>query len=225
MVPGIVYCIMNSFEEYLRPTELCDFDEEPEIQAVASGLTASLINKHQKLDTLYRFVKELDYVYDDWYVKASDTLRAKAGMCSGKTNLFVAMLRSVGIPARYRVFKVEAELTLFEWITRQDKRIGHQMGEPYQEQDHVLAEVYINGWQAFDTSRDTPFEEGLTKLGIPLEIKPILSPDIPKALILASFDDWARDRQERRRLTGTERAVFALANEQLDKIRLIGRSQ
>lgn len=216
---------MNSLEEYLRPTELCDFDKAPDIRTVASGLTYNLINKHQKLDRLYRFVKELDYVYDDWYVKASDTLRAKAGMCSGKTNLLVAMLRSIGIPARYRVFKVEAELTLFKWITEQDKQIGHQMGEPYQEQDHVLAEAYIDGWQAFDTSRDTPFEEGLTKLGIPLELKPIISTGTPKPLILASFDDWARDRQERRRLTGTERTVFALANEQLSKIRLIGLSQ
>lgn len=217
---------MNSFEKYLRPTRLCDFDKAPDIRTVASGLTNSLTNKHQKLDTLYRFVKELAYVYDDWYVKASETLRAKAGMCSGKTNLLVAMLRSVGIPARYRVFKVEAELMLFEWITRQDKQIGHQMGEPYQEQDHVLAEVYIDGWQTFDTSRDTPFEEGLTKLGVPLELKPVLFPDTPEPLILASFDEWARDRQERRRLTGTERAaVFTLANEQLDKIRLIGRSQ
>jgi transglutaminase-like putative cysteine protease len=216
---------MSSFEKYLQPTRLCDFDKAHDIRTVALSLTDSLTNKREKLDTLYRFVKELDYVYDDWYVKASDTLQAKAGMCSGKTNLFVAMLRSVGIPARYRVFKVEAELMLFEWITRQDRQIGHQMGEPYQEQDHVLAEAYIDGWQAFDTSRDTPFEQGLTKLGIPLELKPILSSGTPKPLILTSFDDWARERQERRRLTGTERSVFALANEQLNKIRLIGRDQ
>jgi len=100
------------------------------------------------------------------------------------------------------------------------------MGEPYQEQDHVLAEVYINDWEAFDTSRDTPLEEGLTKLGIPLELKPLSLPDTPEPLILASFDDWARSRQEKRRFTGTERNnVFSLANEQLDKIRLIGRGK
>ena len=129
---------MNSFEEYLRPTELCNFDKALEIKAAALGLTASLLNKHQKLDTLYKFVKELDYVYADWYVKASDTLREKAGMCSGKTNLLIAMLRSVGIPARYRIFKVKAELMLFEWITGQDEQIARQMGEPYQKQDHDL---------------------------------------------------------------------------------------
>ena len=165
-------------------------------------------------------------MYEDWYVKASDTLKAKTGMCSGKTNLLVSMLRSVGIPARYRVFKVEAELMLFEWITSQDEQIAQQIGEPYQEQDHVLAEVYIDGWEAFDTSRDTPLEEGLTKLGIPLELKPLSSPDVAKPIVLASFDDWAKHRQERRRFTGTERTTaFSLANEQLEKIRLIGRGQ
>lgn len=217
---------MDSLEEYLRPTELCDFDEAMEIKAVASSLTAGMVNRHQKLDTIRRFVKEFDYVYEDWYVKASDTLHSKAGMCSGKTNLLIALLRSVGIPARYRIFKVEAELVLFEWITSQDKQIAQQMGEPYQEQDHVLAEVYIDGWAALDTSRDTPLEKGLEKLGIPLELKLLSSPDIPGPLVLASFDDWARDRQETRRLTDTERtAVFSLANEQLEKIRLIGRDQ
>lgn len=184
-----------------------------------------MVNEYQKLDTICKFVKEFDYAYDDWYVKASGTLQVKAGMCSGKTNLFVAMLRAVGIPARYRVLKVEAELMLFEWITGQDEQIAQQMGEPYHEQDHVLTEVYIDGWKAFDTSRDTPLEKGLRKLGIPVDIKPLSLPGIPKPLVLASFDDWARDRQGRRRLTGRERTVFSLANEQLEKIRLIGRSQ
>jgi transglutaminase-like putative cysteine protease len=216
---------MNSFKEYLQPTALCDFDRVPEIQSVAFDLTAGLLDKQQKLDAIFRFVKELDYVYDDWYVKASDTLQSRVGMCSSKTNLLVAMSRSVGIPARYRVFKVEAELMLFEWITGQDEQIGRQMGEPYQEQDHVLAEVYINGWQSFDTSRDTPFEKGLETLGLPVDIIPLSLPDTPEPLVLASFDEWARDRQQRRRLTGTERSVFALANEQLERIRLIGRGK
>jgi transglutaminase-like putative cysteine protease len=217
---------MISFEYYLRPTKLCDFDEATEIKTVASDLTAGLLNEHQKLDKICGFVKEFDYVYEDWYVRASDTLRTKAGMCSSKTNLLVAMLRSVGIPARYRVFKCEAELMLFEWITSQDEQIARQMGEPYQEQDHVLAEVYIDGWKDFDTSRDTPLEKGMEKLGIPVDITPLSLPDAPAPLILASFDDWARARQERRRLADIERTnVFSLANEQLDKIRLIGRSR
>ena len=216
---------MNAFEEYLRPTELCDFDKTPEIKTVTSELVAGMLNKYQKLGAICRFVKEFDYVYDNWYVKASDTLQAKAGMCSSKTNLLVAMLRAIGIPARYRVYKVEAELMLFEWMTGQDEQIAQQMGEPYQEQDHVLAEVYTDGWEAFDTSRDTPLEKGLEKLGIPVDIRPLSLPDTPRPLTLASLDDWARDRQERQRFTGIERAsVFSLANEQLEKIRLIGRS-
>lgn len=211
--------------EYLQPTDLCDYNKKPKIKDLALSLAANLTDMRQKSNRIFNFVKELYYRYDDWDVKASDTLREKAGMCSGKTNLFITMLRSIGIPARYRVFKVEAELALFAWITQQDERIARQMGEPYQEQDHVIAEVYINGWEAFDTSHDTPFEKGLRKLGIPVDLKPILLPNTPRPIILASFDDWARDRQRRRRFTGTRHTVFSLANEQLEKIRLMASGE
>lgn len=181
-------------DEYLQPTTLCDFDRAPTIVAVASDAASGGADRAAKLDALYRFVKELPYAYEDWYIKASETLRKKAGMCSGKTNLFVAMCRSIGIPARYRVFKVEAQLDLFRWLGSQDAQIARMMGQPYQEQDHVLAEVWVNGgWQGCDTSIDTPFELGLKELSVDAPITPISVPGIPKPLLLASFDDWVRN--------------------------------
>jgi len=100
---------MELFGEYLKPTRLCDFEQVPEIRNTASRLTEKLADKRQMLNCIYEFVKELRYGLEDWDVKASETLQKGWGMCSGKTNLFVAMSRSLGIPARYRISKIEAE--------------------------------------------------------------------------------------------------------------------
>ena len=89
-------------EEYLQPSELCDFDRCPEIRDKALELTLSCRSREEMFGRIFDFVKELPYGLEDWDVPASETLTKGWGMCSGKTNLLVALLRSVAIPARYR---------------------------------------------------------------------------------------------------------------------------
>jgi len=217
---------MNSFNDYLKPTRLCDFDRVPEIRGTAERLTAKLNDRREVLNCIYQFVRRLPYRLEDWDVKASETLRKGWGMCSGKTNLLVAMLRSLGIPARYRIYKIRTEDTLWRWIASEDSELGRQMGDPLPEQDHVMAEVYLNGWEAYDPSRDPAFEEGLKRLGIPLERKPIIdaSGNINLTL-LASIDEWAQNRQRARRFKENRRLVFSGMNRQFEKIRLLGKAQ
>jgi len=142
-------------------------------------------------------------------------------MCSGKSNLLVAMCRTLLIPARYRIFKIKAEGMLWQWIAGQNSELAAEMGNPLQENDHVIAEVYLNTWQVYDPSRDTPLEEGLRRLGIPLERQQVTTPD--EVLILASIDKWATKRQTRRRFRTNRESVFAVMNEQFDRIRLSGK--
>ena len=149
---------------------------------------------------VYQFVKELPYGFEDWNIKASETLQKGWGMCSGKTNLLVAMSRSLEIPARYRIFKIKAEGALWKWIAKQNSELALQMGAPYPEQDHITADVYLGGWETYDPSRDVAFEEGLKRLGIPLERKPIIDLNgNPHLILLASIDEWAQNRQRARR--------------------------
>jgi transglutaminase-like putative cysteine protease len=100
--------VSKPYEGYLKPTELCNFHLEPEIRNTAVALTLGL-SDNGKAGAITRFVKEFKYVYGDWTVKASETLAEGEGMCSSKTNLLIALLRCVDIPARYRVFRVKAE--------------------------------------------------------------------------------------------------------------------
>lgn len=206
------------------PTHLCDFGEGPEIGDTTSRLIEKLLDKRQMFNSVYQFVKELPYRLEDWDVKASETLRKGWGMCSGKTNLLVAMLRSVEIPARYRILKIKSEGTLWKWIAKQNDELARLMGEPSPEQDHMVADVYLDDWEIYDPSRDLAFEEGLRRLGIPLERKPLADAGgNPQGVILASIDEWARDRQRARRFRENRRLIFSRINEQFDKIRLLGR--
>ena len=217
---------MDSLGEYLKPTRLCDFDQAHEIKDTARKLTEGLEDKRQIFDRISGFVKEFPYGLEDWDVKASDTLRKGWGMCSGKTNLLVAMLRCLGIPARYSIIRIKSEGTLWRWIARQNGELALKMGDPTPEQHHVTAEAYLDNWETYDLSRDPAFGEGLKSLGVPLERKLIIGPDGNPCLItLASIDEWAHSRQQARRFREDRHLIFSAMNEQFEKIRLLGRRQ
>jgi len=210
-------------EEYLQPSELCDFDLSPQIRAKAEKLTEGCRTARQKFRRLFDFVKELPYGLEDWDVTASETLAKGWGMCSGKSNLLVALLRSLGIPARYRVYRINAEVSLWTKVTRQSE-LARRLGPAPRQQDHVDCQVWLGKWIACDPARDTPLERGMKALGMPLkrEIIPDSSGHIGYT-ILADFDDWARQRQRRRMVRQDRAQTFALANEQFSRIRALGK--
>ena len=107
-------------EEYLRPSELCDFNRCPEIRVKAQELTRDCQSQDEMFRSIFAFVKELPYGLENWDVAASETLAKGWGMCSGKTNLLVALLRSLGIPARYRAYRIRAEVSLWGAITGEE---------------------------------------------------------------------------------------------------------
>jgi len=215
---------MERIEEFLQATELCDFDTRAAIRGRAAQLVQGCTDDRQTFQRVYEFVRELPYGLEDWDVKASETLRKGWGMCSGKTNLLVAMSRALSIPARYRVFKIKAERRLLKHVVEQNKYVAAQFGNLPPVQDHVQCEVYLGGWRVFDPSRDTGFENGLRKLGIPLERIPVA--DAQGAVhyeIMASIDEWARARQNSRKVRDDRELVFARVNVELDKVRRLGR--
>jgi transglutaminase-like putative cysteine protease len=211
-------------ERYLQPSELCDFDRSPEIRARALQLSGPHTVGEEAFRRVFAFVKELPYSLEDWDVPASRTLVEGRGMCSGKANLLVALLRSLGIPARYRVYGIRGEASLWGKVTGEED-LARRMGDAPAEQDHVDCEVWLGEWTACDPSRDTPLERGMKALGIPLERDAVVdsSGRVPY-LVLAVFDDWARERQARRRFRDDRREVFARVNEQLERLRSIGGS-
>ncbi len=207
---------------YLQPSALCDFDRCPAIREKSRELSSVCKSNEEKFRRISSFVKELPYGLDDWDVPASLTLEKGWGMCSGKANLLVAMLRCCGIPSRYRIYAIEAEHRLWEKIAAlQD--MGSTLGDSPMAQDHVDCEAWLGQWVACDPSRDTPLERGLLAMGIPLERKAMVDADgqVPY-LRLASFDEWARERQARRRFREGRSETFGRINEVLRQIREAG---
>ncbi|MCK4791933.1 MAG: transglutaminase domain-containing protein [Desulfobacteraceae bacterium] len=217
---------MSSCYEYLKPTKLCDFDQVHEIRDKARRLTIQLQDKGDITERIYHFVKELPYGLEDWDVKASETLRKGWGMCSGKTNLFVAMLRYLQIPTRYKVYKIYSEGTLWRMVASQNNKLAADMGEPVPQRDHVVAEVYLDKWQVYDPSRDSALEEGMKKLVMPLQRIPVATSD-EKAqfLILNSIDEWASRRQQNLHFREGRQALFAEVNREFDSIRSLSSSR
>ncbi|UCC60982.1 MAG: transglutaminase domain-containing protein [Dehalococcoidia bacterium] len=205
--------------ECLQPSGLCDFDRSPGIRARALELAQGCRSQEEIFQRVYTAVKELPYGLEDWDVPASETLARGWGMCSGKTNLLVAMLRSLGIPARYRVYRITGEASLWGEVTGAED-LARRMGDAPVEQDHVDCEVWLDEWQACDPSRDTPMERGMEELGIPLERQAVVNSSgrVPY-LILDTLDDWAKERQDRRRFREDRAEVFARVNEQLARLR------
>jgi transglutaminase-like putative cysteine protease len=214
----------SNWEEYLQPSELCNFDRSPEIRAKAMELTEDYSTTRQKFQRLFGFVKELPYGLEDWDVAASETLAKGWGMCSGKSNLLVALLRSLGIPTRYRVYRIKSEVNLWVAVTGASD-LSKLLGAAPSEQDHVDCGVWLGKWHTCDPARDTPLECGMKALVMPLkrEIIPDASGRIPYT-ILSNFDSWARQRQSRRMVRKDRAETFARINEQLSRIRALGKT-
>ncbi len=215
---------MEHVEEFLKPSDFCDFDTSTDVRERASRLVQGCTDNQQRFQRVYVFVKELPYGLEDWDVKASETLKKGWGMCSGKTNLLVAMSRALSIPARYRIFKIKSERRLLGYVMKREKSVAAQFGNLPAVQDHVQCEVYLGKWQVYDPSRDSAYENGLRSLGIPLERIPVVAADgAVHYEILASIDDWARARQRDRRVRDDRDAVFSRVNQELERVRRLGR--
>jgi transglutaminase-like putative cysteine protease len=204
--------------EYLQPSSLCDFHRHPEIKEKAIAIAGDYRNHREVFQRIFAFVKELPYGLEDWDVPASETLAKGWGMCSGKTNLLVAMLRSLGIPARYRAYQIKTEGRLWRWLTG-DAYLARRMGPPPREQDHVDCQVWLGSWEDCDPARDTLMERGMASLGMPLRREVIPAQDGKPYLCLASIDRWACERQQRRRFQKDRAELFARANRRLEELR------
>ncbi len=137
------------FKQFLKSSAFCDCDNA-EVHSAAKELTKGTKNDRETAVRIFYFVRdELKFAYPS-LGKASDTLRRGYGTCSSKANVQVALLRSVGIPARFRLQLTEARL-LFEGKVPPPFIDEEFSGEV----THYLAEVYVDGkWLMADATFD-----------------------------------------------------------------------
>ncbi len=92
-------------KQYLQETKLIDFSKNG-IQKLANDLSEGETDEYEVVFTIANWVKNnieysLSTVTADAALEASWVLENRKGVCDELTNLFIAMLRSIGIPARF----------------------------------------------------------------------------------------------------------------------------
>ena len=135
-------------KEYLSPTKVCDF-ETSDIRMKGYLLTKNSYSEKQKAIDIFNFVRdEIKYRFDYSYTKASETLKKGYGNCFNKSNLQIALLRSCGIYAGYKVYLIKKEV--FFPIVPKD--IYELISQPT---IHVSCVVFLNErWVEADTTID-----------------------------------------------------------------------
>ncbi len=124
-------------EKYLRPTPYCESDDE-EIKRLAKRIVKGSKNQKQTTQKIFLWVRENIKWTPSKIVGAKKLLHRKPliGLCTDKTNLFIALCRSTGLKSRYVI--MDAKLQTI------DKRLPPDT-------KHFAAEILINNkWVIMD---------------------------------------------------------------------------
>ena len=127
------------FKNYLKRTDILDFDN-PSIKSLIREKGWDKMTETNKVMSIYNYVKDdvkFGYNTDD-SISASEVLDDGYGQCNTKANLFMALLRAVGIPNRMHGFTIHKALQKGAitgiWYKLSPKNILHSW-----------VEVHVNG--------------------------------------------------------------------------------
>jgi len=144
-------------DEYLRPTAYIDSDH-PDVIARARALCGGCRTEKEKLERIYRFVR--DFPYDilaafrylaEGRRQASDVLHAGTAFCMGKASSFVALCRAAGIPARIGFQRLHCPDKPF--MSEEVRALWGDRTLPW----HSLGEAYLAGrWLKLDATIPAP---------------------------------------------------------------------
>lgn len=137
---------------YLQHTEMVQGDSE--IRSLARQLTNGVKNEYEAVSAIINWVTDnIKYTFNPPQYDASYTLSTRSGNCQNFAHLSIALLRSVGIPAR-----IVGGITLKEgWKVPIDAKnsIVQSMGQG----GHAWLEVYFPdlGWLPYDPQQSRQF--------------------------------------------------------------------
>lgn len=123
--------VLKICKKFCRPTFLCP-SNSPEIKKLAKRIVNNSEPSEKIVEKIFLWVR--DKIRWDVVkvvgIKRMFKRKPLRGNCTDKTNLFIALCRSLGIPARY-VF-------LYCSLKTKKKNLPKKLG-------HVVAEVFMNG--------------------------------------------------------------------------------
>ncbi len=122
--------------DLLKSTPILDY-ENSIVQSLVSERGWQKLEEYDKIKRIYNFVRDeilFGYNQDD-AISASQVLRDGYGQCNTKANLFMALLRAVGIPNRMHGFTIHKALQKGAitglWYILSPKNILHSWVEVY----------------------------------------------------------------------------------------------
>lgn len=153
--------VNTSMEDYLKPTEFCDY-KNPAIIAIVKELTKNDKTPKGMALSIFHFVRDqIKFMMVSEDDKASDTLVKKFGDCGTKANLQIAMLRASNIPARYHNASLHKEC-LKGIVSKVFYKLSPKILEY-----HLWCECYLSEkWVSCDSLLDKPLIEVLYRKGI-----------------------------------------------------------
>ncbi len=132
----------EDFQRYLKPVALCESDA-PEIVGLAKRIVKGKRGM-AAARAIFKWVRDfIEYDLKTKMVGAQKVLQSKPmrAMCFDKTNLFIALCRASGIPARYIQMKC---------------RLKTKKADVPPDAMHIVGEIYLNGkWTVADPSFDS----------------------------------------------------------------------
>ncbi len=133
---------------YLQPTPMLDF-QHGRIQQLIKEKGWRRLPAHAAIGAAYDFVRdEMAFGYNrDDNLSASQVLKDGYGQCNTKGTLLMALLRAMGVPARFHGFTIDNELQRGAipnyLMPLAPKRIIHSWVEVYHQGEWLELEGYI----------------------------------------------------------------------------------
>lgn len=198
-------------EAYLRPTRFAQSDH-PEILEFARRLSQGL-STERAVKNVYFFVRDRIKWTIEGVKPAIEVLRSKKGVCFNKASLQIALLRAVGIPARYRLEEVSS-LALKPYLPRELYELLPKTVV------HALAEVYLNGqWLGCDATLDAPLSHPLWKRDWEPGVDLSCIPSAFKIRVLGTYPDLPETLLSESMKALLSEELMARAEEHLERLR------
>ena len=147
-------------DQYLSSTPMCNYNH-PLVQECAHRVAANGQTEQEKAILIFKFVRDsIRFSIAFSESRASQILKQGYGECITKTNVQVALLRAVGIPAR------------MHWVMAQTKVLTGLVA-PFMLRSmkttasHFWAECYLAGcWISCEALLDKQLYEGMLRQGL-----------------------------------------------------------
>ena len=150
----------GTMQDYVNATKLCD-SGNPWLCRVAEEIAKDARTPEEKALSIFYHVRDavrFSLAYSR--SSASQTLKRGYGECGNKTNAQLALLRAVGIPARFR------------WVQARSEVLHHLIADFVYRNlppvvSHFWCECFLSGeWVSCELMLDKPLYDGMLQQGL-----------------------------------------------------------